>query len=60
MKDNLPNDPILLLSVVNTKLRDFYKDLDMLCEEMNVNKEELMERLADIDYIYDTKTNQFV
>ena len=60
MNDNLPNDPILLLSVVNMKLRDFYKDLDMLCHDLNVNKEELIEKLADIDYEYDEVTNQFV
>lgn len=60
MSDNLPNDPILLLSVVNTKLRDFYKDLDTLCQEMSVDKTELIERLADIDYEYNEVTNQFV
>ena len=60
MNDNLPNDPILLLSVVNMKLRDFYKDLDMLCQDLNVNKGELIEKLADIDYEYDEVTNQFV
>ena len=60
MSNNLPNDPILLLSVVNTKLRDFYKDLDTLCQEMSVDKTELIERLADIDYEYDEVTNQFV
>ena len=60
MNDNLPNDPILLLSVVNMKLRDFYIDLDMLCQDLNVNKEELIDKLADIDYEYDKVTNQFV
>lgn len=60
MNDNLPNDPILLLSVVNMKLRDFYKDLDMLCQEMSVDKSKLIDKLADIDYEYDAKTNQFV
>lgn len=60
MNDNLPNDPILLLSVVNTKLRDFYKDLDTLCVEMSVDKELLTEKLGDIDYEYDSETNQFV
>ena len=60
MNDNLPNDTILLLSVVNMKLRDFYKDLDTLCQDSNVNKEELIEKLADIDYEYDEVTNQFV
>ena len=60
MNDNLPNDPILLLSVVNMKLRDFYKDLDTLCQEMSVDKTKLIDKLADIDYEYDAKTNQFV
>ncbi len=60
MSDNLPNDPILLLSVVNMKLRDYYKDLDTLCQEMSVDKSKLIDKLADIDYEYDAKTNQFV
>ena len=60
MSDNLPNDPILLLSVVNMKLRDFYKDLDTLCQEMSIDKSKLIDKLADIDYEYDAKTNQFV
>ena len=60
MNDNLPNDPILLLSVVNMKLRDFYKDLDTLCQDLKVNKEDLIEELADIDYEYDVNANQFV
>ena len=60
MSDNFPKDPILLLSVVNTKLRDFYNDLDMLCQELNIDKDELLEKLADIDYVYDEKVNQFV
>ena len=60
MNDNLPGDPILLLSVVNTKLRDFYKDLDTLCIEMSIDKEMLTEKLADIDYKYDIERNQFV
>lgn len=60
MSDNLPNDPILLLSVVNMKLRDYYKDLDTLCQEMSVDKSKLIDKFADLDYEYDAKTNQFV
>lgn len=41
--NNLPKDPMLLLSVVNTKLRDFYDSLDAFCEDLGVNKEELIE-----------------
>lgn len=57
---NLPKDPVLLLSVVNTKLRDFYDSLDTLCEEMEVDKEELIETLKGIDYEYDESRHQFV
>lgn len=60
MNSNLPGDPILLLSVLNTKLRDFYKDLDALCQDMMLNKEDLIEKLAAIDYKYDAERNQFV
>lgn len=42
---SLPKDPIILLSVVNTKLRDFYPSLDALCEDMQVQKEELIKTL---------------
>ena len=55
---DLPKDPIL--SVVNTKLRDFYADLDTLCQEMQIEKKELTEKLASIDYKYDAELNQFV
>ena len=50
---DLPKDPMILLSVVNTKLRDFYTDLDTLCQEMQIEKKELTEKLASIDYEYD-------
>lgn len=58
--NNLPKDPMLLLSVVNTKLRDFYDSLDALCEDLGVNKEELTESLKGIDYEYDETRHQFV
>jgi len=56
----LPLDPIMRLSVVNLKLRDFYKSLDDLCEDMDVDKEELIASLDAIDYHYDADSNQFV
>lgn len=56
----LPKDPMLLLSVVNTKLRDFYPSLDALCEEMGVDKDALVHKLKEIDYEYDEAGNQFV
>ena len=57
---DLPKDPMILLRVVNTKLRDFYADLDTLCQEMQIEKKELTEKLASIDYEYDAGLNQFV
>lgn len=60
MMDTLPKDPAMLLSVINTKLRDFYPSLDELCAQMDVDKQALEDRLASIAYEYDTDTNQFV
>lgn len=59
MLTGLPKDPILLLSVVNTKLRDYYPSLDALCEDIDVSKEALTEKLKTIDYEYDEGKNQF-
>ena len=60
MANGLPRDPMLLLSVVNTKLRDYYHSLDALCDDMNVNKEEIISALKLIDYAYDSDIQQFV
>jgi hypothetical protein len=57
---NLPNDPILLLSVINTKLRDFYSDLDALCEDINEDRTALETKLTAVGYVYDKQQNQFV
>ena len=58
--NNFPDDPVLLLSVVNTKLRDFYPSLDLLCEDCKIEKEVLTAKLKRIDYEYDKTTNQFI
>lgn len=58
-----PKDPVMLLSFVNLKLRDYYKGLEQLCEEceeLEYNAEELSAKLAQIDYHYDKEKNQFV
>ena len=57
---DLPNDAMMLLSVVNTKLRDYYSNLDELCEDIGTNKKELIAKLKEIDYEYDEKLNRFV
>lgn len=56
----LPNDPVILLSAVNMKLRDFYTSLDALCDDLEEDKKELVEKLASIDYEYDATSNQFI
>ena len=53
---SLPTDPVILLSFINTKLRDFYPDLDMLCNELELSKNEIENKLSKIDYYYDTKS----
>lgn len=56
----LPKDPAMLLSVVNTKLRDFYDSLDALCDDLDVARESIEASLAGIGYTYDSEKNQFV
>lgn len=57
--NNLPNDPIILLSVINTKLRDIYSSLDALCDDLNESKDEIIKALSDVGFEYDENTNQF-
>lgn len=56
----LPEDPVILLSFINTKLRDFYSDLDELCEDMNIDRDQLERLLKGIDYTYDESGNRFI
>ena len=60
MYTGLPGDPVILLSVVRTKLRDFYPSLEALCEDMQADQNEITEKLKMIDYEYDAVRNQFV
>lgn len=57
---SLPQDPVMLLSVVNTYLRDRYSNLDVMCTDLNENKENIIQKLNEIDYEYDRRRNQFV
>ena len=56
----LPKDPAMLLSYVNTQLRDNYSSLEDFCKSNNLSDAEVTEPLASIDYQYDKETNQFV
>ena len=55
----LPKDPMLLLSVVNTKLRDEYDSLEALCEDLGEDEEELKARLAAVGFDYQPQLRQF-
>ena len=56
----LPQDPIILLSYVNTKLRDDYPSLDELCGALDVDQDELVRRLGGVNYSYSPERNQFI
>lgn len=52
-------EPNILLSYINTKLRDFYKSIDDLCEDLDLSKDEIDQILISIGYIYDESSNQY-
>lgn len=56
----IPQDPVILLSYLNTKLRDYYSSLAVLCEDLGLDEEEISQKIAVIDYHYDPERNQFV
>lgn len=55
----LPKDPMMLFSFVNTKLRDEYSSLDALCDDMDVDREKLEKRLAEVGFEYNPTQNKF-
>lgn len=57
---DIPHDPIILVSYVNTKLRDQFATLEEFCQTYEVNEAEIRAALSTIDYQYDEITNQFV
>ena len=57
---SIPSDPIILLSYINTQLRDFYPNLNKLCKALDINEAELCSKLRNVDYEYDEAINQFV
>lgn len=56
----IPKDPMMLLSYINTQLRDHYPTLDELCTSLSADKKEIIEKLNGIDYQYDEDLNKFV
>ena len=57
--ENLPKDPITLMSVINMKLRDFYSTLDNLCDDMGIDRKELEETLGKAGFEYSEENNRF-
>ena len=55
----LPKDPMMLYSLINMKLRDFYPSLDALCSDLNVNKEDIVNRLNEAGFEYNPEQNKF-
>ena len=54
-----PKDPIMLLSWTNMKLRDYYSSLDMLCDDLVIDRKELEEKLNSAGFEYDCNQNRF-
>ena len=57
MRTDIPSDPLMLLSFVNTKLRDQYASLDTLCDDLQLNRQELQRRLSEVGFEYDPGQN---
>ena len=56
----LPHDSVMLLSYVNTQLRDRDTSLDALCDREDADKQALCAALAEIGYEYNAEQNRFV
>ena len=56
----LPKDPVILLSFVNTKLRDEFESLEELCAALDAGVQEITAALSVLDYHYDAARNQFI
>lgn len=56
---SMPEDPIMLYSFLNMKLRDEYPSLDALCEDLNVSKDEIIKKMKSIGFEYDSVRNRF-
>ena len=57
---DIPKDPVILLSFINTALRDRFPTLERLCKAYGISVKEIVEKLGSIDYNYDEQLNRFV
>lgn len=59
MENNMPEDPMMLMSFINMKLRDFYPSLDVLCDDLALDRKELEEKMAGVGMEYNAEANKF-
>ena len=59
MNEMIPNNPMMLLSFVNMKLRDDYDSLEAMCNSLDIDAGEVTEKLGSIGYKYNKDQNQF-
>ena len=56
---DLPKDPMMLFSVINMRLRDIYPSLDALCDDLHVDKNEIVDKLKAAGFEYNAEQNKF-
>lgn len=56
---NLPNDPFMLMSMINMRLRDNGETLDELCASEDIDRADLEKRLSEAGFEYLPEVNQF-
>lgn len=56
---SLPQDPFILLSYVNTQLRDRFSSLEALCADAGVAAEDVVSKLEAAGFRYDPEQRQF-
>lgn len=59
-RESIPKDPVILLSFINTKLRDNYPSLHALCDDMELEENDLKLILGTLDYEYSEELNKFI
>ena len=57
--ENIPSDPMMLLSFLNMKLRDFYSNLEELCNALDLDKDEIVKKMAEAGFEYNESQNKF-
>ena len=57
--NEIPKDPFMLYRWVNLKLRDYYPSLDALCEDLELEKSDILEKLSAAGFEYNENLNKF-